>query len=221
MKDKQFRKVWYVSCMRISRQYAGRPQAFFHLQRGDDMDGRDYFEKGQKAFVIGDHEASFNMFDKALEEGYEPIKTLLSRGAAYINIEDYDKALQDFDRVLEMDGNNERAYYYRGVTKLKKGQFQQAAEDLDHTLALNPERGAAFFARGIARAELDREDQAIADFKQAVAYSHVETERFLNMFGSDRTAFQRSMALLQGERGPLTRMLNTTEIEKLKRWIEH
>ncbi len=183
------------------------------------MNGSEYFEKGQKAFISGKHEESLEMFSKALEEGYEPVKTLLSRGTVYLHMEENDRAIEDFSKVLEEDGENDRAYYYRGVVRLKKGDYQEAADDIGRSLAINSDRGAAYLARGMARAEIGEEDGAVNDFKQAMGYANVEVEKFLHMMGSHRTGFQRSMALLEGERGAVTRQLNQAEVEKLKKWM--
>ena len=184
------------------------------------MSGREYFNKGQSAFISGNHAESIKMFGKALQEGYEPARTLLSRGAAFLQTQDFDRALDDFDQVLAREPDNERAYYYRGITRINKGAFQEAVEDLDKAIARNPERGVAFLARGIAKAELERDEDAAEDFKQAVAYSQLEVEQFLTMMGSNRTSFQRSLALVEGERGPVTTVLDEAEIEKLKTWME-
>lgn len=64
------------------------------------------------------------------------------------------------------------------------------------------------------------EDAAAEDFKQAVAHSNVEVENFVNMFSANRTMLDRSIALLEGDRGPLTMVLNEEEIEKLKKWMD-
>lgn len=183
------------------------------------MQAKEYFEKGQSAFVSGKHEESLDMFSKALEEGYESVKTLLSRGTVYLHMDEHDKAIEDFSRALKEGEDNDRAYYYRGVVKLKKGDYREAADDIGKSLAINSDRGAAYLARGMARAEIGEEEGAVDDFKQAMGQASVEVEKFLHMMGSHRTGFQRSMALLEGERGPVTSQLNQTEVEKLKRWM--
>lgn len=184
------------------------------------MDAREYFEKGQEAFINGNHEESLKMFGSALDEGFDRVKTLLSRGAAYLNMGKYDNAVDDFNSVIELDSENERAYYYRGIARLKSEQFGQAAEDLDKALSRNPDRGAAFLARGLARAEIGREEDAVADFKKGMSYANVEAEKFVNTLGGDRTAFQRSLALIEGERLPVTEELNEMEMERLRRWMQ-
>lgn len=184
------------------------------------MDAQEYFEKGQEAFVHGNHEESLKMFEHALDEGFDPVKTLLSRGAAYLSLGKFDNAVDDFTRAVDHDSENERAYYYRGIARLKTEQFGQAAEDLDKALKRNPDMGAAFLARGLARAEIGREEDAVADFKKAMSYANVEAQEFVNTLGGDRTAFQRSLALIEGERLPVTEELNEMEMERLRRWMQ-
>ena len=123
--------------------------------------------------------------------------------------------------MLEIDADNERALYYRGITHLIKGDFRDAVDDLSISITFNHDRGAAFFARGIAYAELDNTDESLRDMKTAIAFSNKEIEGFANMFGENRTLFGKSMALLEGERGPWSIVLNEGEVNKLKKWIEH
>jgi len=104
---------------------------------------------------------------------------------------------------------------------IDKRDYEHALEDLDHSIALNPERGTAFLARGLTKTELGCEEDAAVDFKAAVAYSDVESSSFAHSFGNTRTLLEKSMALLEGERGPLRYVLTDAEIKKLEKWIEH
>ncbi len=184
------------------------------------MTSNDLFQDAQHSFVSGEFEKSVELFSKAEAEGCNPVNAYLSRGAAYLNMKDFDKAIEDFGRVLEIDTDNERAFYYRGVAHLNKGDFNEAVNDLSRSIALNHDRGAAFLARGLANAELGRDEEALRDLKTAVVFSDIEVEGFTNHFGSNRTMFDKSMALLEGERGPWRIVLDKLEAEKLRKWIE-
>jgi len=94
-------------------------------------------------------------------------------------------------------------------------------DDLSASIRLNHERGAAFFARGLAHAELDHTVESLRDLKTAIAFSNREVESFANLFGENRTLFGKSMALLNGERGPWSIVMNENEVNKLKKWIEN
>ena len=179
------------------------------------------FVEGKELFATGHPRESIDLFTEAEKEGCNPVNVYLNRGAAYLSIGETDWAIDDFTRVLNIDADNERALYYRGLAHVRKGDYDQAIEDLSCSIALNHERGAAFFARGLAFAELDRVDESLRDLKTAIAFSNREVESFANMFGENRTLFDKSIALLEGERGPWSIVLNQDEIDKLKKWMDN
>jgi tetratricopeptide (TPR) repeat protein len=180
-----------------------------------------FFTEGKRLFATGHPEESIEMFTRAEKEGCNPVNVYLNRGAAYLTIGRLDDSIEDFTRILEFDAGNERAYYYRGIAHLRNRTYEKAVEDLSRSISLNRDRGAAFFARGLAHAELDHTDESLRDFKTALVFSNQEVERFANQFGETRTQFNKSMALLEGERGPWSIVLDEGEVEKLKQWIEH
>jgi hypothetical protein len=57
--------------------------------------------------------------------------------------------------------------------------------------------------------------------KTAIVFSNKEVVGFANLFGENRTLFDKSMALLEGERGPWSIVMNEDEVNKLKKWIEN
>jgi tetratricopeptide (TPR) repeat protein len=179
------------------------------------------FNEGKNKFETGHPEESIKLFTEAEEKGCNPVNVFLSRGAVYLIIGQLDKAINDLNRVLAIDMDNERAFYYRGVANLMQGEFVRAVSDLSKSITINHERGAVFFARGLAFAELDHTDEALRDFKTAIAFSNVEVEGFAHMLGENRTLFGKSMALIEGDRGPLSMVLNEDEVNKLNKWIEN
>lgn len=185
------------------------------------MKTNELFHEGQDYFIKGQLQESIETFTKAHDEGYDPVRSYLSRGVAYLKIEEYDKAIDDFSAVITLDPENERGYYYRGITLVDKKDFDHALEDLDHAISINHERATSFLARGLIKSELGREEDAASDFKAAVAYSDVESSSFAHGFGNYHSMFERSMALLEGERGPLSITLTEDEVKKLEKWIEH
>jgi len=171
-------------------------------------------------FASGHPEESIDLFSKAAEDGCNPVTVYLSRGAALVAIKMYKEAEEDFGRVLGIDSDNERALYYRGIAHMANGAYEEAITDLNASIEHNHNRGIAFLARGIAYAETGREEEALADFKNATVLSNIEVEGFMNSFGTNRSQFYRSIALLEGERGPLKIVLNEEEVDKLKNWLE-
>ena len=178
------------------------------------------FREGKDRFVTGHPEESIELFTKAAEEGCNPVEVYLSRGAAYMTTGHYREAEGDFSLVIGIDTDHERAHYYRGVARLILGNFEGAVKDLTASLAINHGRGISFLARGIALAELGKEDEAVRDFKTATVFSNVEVEGFMNLFGNNRSLFNRSIALLEGDRGPWKAVMNEQEVEKIKNWLE-
>jgi len=178
------------------------------------------FRAGQERFIAGHQDKSIELFTKAAAEGCNPVSIYLSRGAAYLTTAHYQEAEGDFNLVLGIDTDNERAHYYRGITRLLLGNHEGAVKDFTASIAVNHERGVSYLARGIALAELGKEDDAVRDFKTATVFSNVEVEGFMNLFGNNRSQFNRSMSLLEGDRGPLKAVLNEAEVNKLKIWLE-
>jgi tetratricopeptide (TPR) repeat protein len=185
------------------------------------MTTNELLYEAKTLFVTGHPKESIELFSQAQEQGANPVTASLSRGAAYLAIGELNKSLDDFNRVIEIDGGNERAFYYRGIVHLRRGEFNEAVNDLTISITSNHERGAAFFARGLAYAELDRPDESLRDLKTAIAFSNREVEGFANLFGENRTLFGKSMALLEGDRGPWSIVMNGEEVDKLKKWIEN
>ncbi len=184
------------------------------------MNAMSLLNEGKMRFIAGHPEESIELFSKAAEEGCNPVAVYMNRGAALMVMKMYREAETDFDRVLENDADNERALYYRGIAHMAAGSYDEAIADLNASIARDHNRGVAFLARGIAYAETGREEEAIADFKNATVLSNVEIEGFMNMFGTNRSQFGRTLALLEGDRGPWKMVLNDEEVEKLKTWLD-
>ena len=184
------------------------------------MNESGLFHEGQKLFQTGHPKESIGYFSEAAEQGCNPVNSYLSKGAAYIAIGEFERAIVDFHRVLRIDEHNDRALYYRGIAYLNIGGFEDAVKDLSRSIELNHERGTAFFARSLAYAELGQTEESLRDLKTAIVFSNVEVESFTNLFASNRTLFDKYMALLEGERGPLTIVLTDEELAKVHRSIQ-
>jgi tetratricopeptide (TPR) repeat protein len=185
------------------------------------MTDNEFLNEAKSMFATGHPMESIELFAKAEKEGCNPVTVNLSRGAAFLTAGELDKSIDDFNRVLEIDTDNERAFYFRGIAHFMKGEFVHSVADLSKSITFNHDRGGAFFARGLAFAELDHTDESLRDFKTAIAFSNKEIEGFARLFGENRTFLDKSMALLEGERGPWSIVMNEDEVDKLKKWIEH
>ena len=176
--------------------------------------------EGKDRFATGHADESIEFFNKAAAEGCNPVIVYMNRGAAYMTTGHYREAEGDFNLVLGIDTDNERAHYYRGIARLAQGDYEGAVKDLTASIYINHDRGISFLARGIALAELDREEEAVRDFKTATVFSNLEVEGFMNQFGNNRSLFNRSLALLEGDRGPWKAVMNEEEVTKIKNWLE-
>lgn len=184
------------------------------------MTTTELFKEGQALFIEGKTKESIKNFTMALKAGYDTYASHLSRGVAYLQLNETDKAIDDFNFVIKSKSNNERAFYYRGVAYMINGEYNCAVTDLSHAIELNPGRGIAFFTRGISLAELGREKEASEDFKTAILHADIEIQKFADSFGILRTKFEKYFALLEGERGPVTKVLKDEDVESIKNWIE-
>ncbi|RPI37319.1 MAG: tetratricopeptide repeat protein [Nitrospiraceae bacterium] len=182
------------------------------------METNEFFEEGKRLFVEGKMEESIDSFTKALESGYDPKMSHLSRGAAYIKLKEPDKALGDFDKVIALDKNNARAYYYRGMANVQKRDFEKAAADFSKAIALKPDDGASVFARAAAYIELGDTEKAVADIKSAANYLAAAVQGYASTIG-DRTHLDKVLAVLEGERREKDLEINEDELETIKKWL--
>lgn len=184
------------------------------------MTAKELFYEGQQLFISGDFDQSIELFAKAEREGFNPATIHFSCGVAYLYLRDMDKAAVEFGKVVDTDPNNDRAYYYRGIVHMNNDNIVEAEKDLTQSILLNHERGGAtFLARSIVNAELGKDEESVRDMQTAIAFSNIEVENFAHHFGENRTMLDKSIALLEGERGPWSIVLDEIEIEQLKKWM--
>lgn len=66
------------------------------------MDAKSMFIEGQQLFVQGKHQESIDAFSRALEAGYDPVITLLSRGVAHLRLGENDGAIDDKEDIEKL-----------------------------------------------------------------------------------------------------------------------
>lgn len=176
------------------------------------------FQKAQKYFLEDKLINSIKLFTDALAEGENIFNVHLSRGVAYLKTGDVQKALEDFKEAVVLDGGSERAMFYRGMAHLNLGNYEMAVEDLSKAIELKDDRGASYLGRGIALAELGRMSEAEADLRSTYVLNNVEIGSFLEEYAVSRTMLDRSIALLEGDRGPWTLVMTNDEIERMNQW---
>lgn len=184
------------------------------------MTTNELFREAQNLFVEGKHKESIGSFTKAIDEGEHSEIAYLSRGVAYFQLKDHDNAIKDFSRAMDLNKKNHRAYYYRGISYMLKKDLEKAIHDFDRSVELKPDNAAAFFVRGTAYAELGKDDEAAKNIKTALINSEAALQGFADTFGILRTQFDKSLALMTGERKPPSLELSGEETETLKKWLE-
>jgi tetratricopeptide (TPR) repeat protein len=182
------------------------------------MTANELFEEAQHLFLEGKHRESIEKFSKALEAGFAPGITYLSRGAAYLKMNEPDKAIEDFNRGIEADPEKANAYYYRGAAHMAKDEYEKAIADMNCAIELKPDYRAAIFARGMAEVSLGRREEGAADIKTAMSHAEAEVQGFANTYGW-RTQVEKVIAALEGERRPETMVLSDEELRTLKKLL--
>jgi tetratricopeptide (TPR) repeat protein len=182
------------------------------------MAAEESFEQAQRLFIEGKHRESLDKFTEALDAGYEPGITYVSRGAAYLKINEPDKAIEDFTRGIEADPEKANAYYYRGAAHMAKEEYEKAIADMNCATELKPDYRAAIFARGLAEVSIGRKEEGASDIKTAMTHAEAEVQGFADTYGW-RTQIEKVVAALEGERRPETMILSDKEMEELKKLL--
>jgi Flp pilus assembly protein TadD len=183
------------------------------------MGADGFFEEGKRFFVEGKLRESISAFTKAVEGGYEPRISYLSRGVAYLRLRESDKAIADFSRVIHLDSNNPRAYYFRGIAHAQEKDFEKAVADFSDAIRLKPDNGAAVFARGAAYIEIGKPEEAVRDIKNASNYLAAVVQGYADMMG-DRTHLDKVLAVLEGEKRADVLEISQSEFETIKKWLQ-
>ncbi|MDH4231980.1 MAG: tetratricopeptide repeat protein [Nitrospirota bacterium] len=182
------------------------------------METNEFFEVGKRLFVEGKMKESIESFTRALESGYDPKISHLSRGAAYIKLKESDKALEDFEKVIELDKSNARVYYYRGMANVQKKDFEKATADFGRAIQLKPEDAASIFARAASYIELGQLEKAAEDIRNAANYLAAAVQGYASTIG-DRTHLDKVFAVIEGERRENALEINEDELDTIKKWL--
>ena len=182
------------------------------------MKVNDFFEDAKRLFVEGKLGESIEAFTKAVDAGYDPKISYLSRGAAYLKLHDADRAIEDFSRVITM-GESPRAHYYRGMAYAQKKDFTKAVEDFTRAVEMKPDDGASYFARGASYLEMGKIDEAGEDIRNATNYLTASVQGYADLIG-DRTNLDTVLAVLEGERRQEALDLNEADLETIRTMLE-
>jgi tetratricopeptide (TPR) repeat protein len=68
--------------------------------RADDYSGKDIFHIGQAFIMIGEDQKAVEMFNKAINKGYQNGELYFAKGIAESNLEFYETAIESFEQAL-------------------------------------------------------------------------------------------------------------------------
>ena len=182
------------------------------------MDADELFENAQRLFMKGRYKESIGRFTEALEAGYEPAISYLSRGVTYLKINESEQAVRDFDKAIEIDGRDAGAYYYRGTAFMLEEDYMSAICDFSKAIERNPDHRAAILARGVSYVNLGREEEGARDIKQSMRYVEAALQGFSDMKGW-RTRLDKVLSAIERDRGPRTADLTEEDINTLRHWL--
>ena len=87
---------------------------------------------------LGQHDAAFADYDRAIELDPNYAAAYSNRGAAKERLGQHDAALADHNRAIELDPTLAIAYSNRGNAKERLGQHDAAFADYDRAIELDP-----------------------------------------------------------------------------------
>jgi len=96
--------------------------AFGDLQEDEDI----FFEKGERAFRVGNFEKAMSFYDRALESDPNHVNSLFKKGGTLLILNKSNEAIPLFDKVLEIDPNHVDALSFKADELVKIGKTQDA-----------------------------------------------------------------------------------------------
>jgi len=96
--------------------------AFGDLQEDEDI----FFEKGERAFRVGNFEKAISFYDRALELNPNHVNSLFKKGGVLLIQDTPDEAITLFDRVLEIDPNHVDSLSFKADELVKREKIQDA-----------------------------------------------------------------------------------------------
>ena len=183
------------------------------------MTAKELFEEAQVFFIEGNIQDSIESFTKALDAGYDPFITHLSRGVAYLRTEATDKATDDFGKAVLLKIDNPRAYFYKGMAAMMSGENEAAILDFNKAMDLKAGFSLALLARGTAYSLLNRIEEAAADIRKLVPQLDQNLQSFVDTYGLIKTEMWKVMAEVSGEVPKKAIEMTPEEIEKFKKFL--
>ncbi|WBB58684.1 tetratricopeptide repeat protein [Streptomyces sp. WMMC500] len=165
----------------FTRAYAGRGQAYVHLNRHLEADA-DFThcvahdpdrawaltQRGRARLYLERFDDAKADLNQAIELSPSPV-TWAMRGETHRLTGALEQAITDFDRAVEAaDGAYAYAIASRGQCHAELGRAEEALADLDRALEVDPQWAWCWVERGLLHQNAQRHEAAIADYTRAL-----------------------------------------------------
>ncbi len=140
---------------------------------GDEVVGgeaKEWCDRGEKQYDLGDFEEVLKSYDKALEFKPNFYKACCGRGIALRKLGRLEDAIASYDKALEFKPDHHVSWHHRGYTLAILGRLEEAIASYDKALEFKPDKHDAWNNRGAALAILGRPKEAIASFDKTLEF---------------------------------------------------
>jgi tetratricopeptide (TPR) repeat protein len=114
--------------------------------------GKDYFNRGEVHFALGDARKAIEDYNQATRYGYNESTVYARRGFALFTLRDVRQAMTDYNRAISRNGQDYEAFTYRGDAYAKEGLYDYAVRDYQRAITLNDKFGRAHYSLAWLRA---------------------------------------------------------------------
>jgi len=158
----------------MGRMTPGRYQEAIDLfSKAVDVDPQmavGYLERGNAENIVGQKEAAFADYEKAIEVG-NLAAAFTARGMVYLSRNDAKKAEDDFMRSIGVEPTSD-AYYQLGQIHQSQGNFAKAIDDYSQAIHVQPDAPYIYRTRRPAKTSLSDEAGAISDRNDTYGLEH-------------------------------------------------
>ncbi len=132
--------------------------------------GAAYLERGNSENIVGQKEAAFADYEKAIEVANLGA-AFTARGLIYLGKGDTKHAEQDFTSSIGVEPNSD-AFYQLGQINDARGDHAKAIGFYDQAIHIQPDAPYMYRARGQAKKALGDEQGALLDRNEGITLEH-------------------------------------------------
>jgi serine/threonine protein kinase len=137
-----------------------------HAINLDPNNGETLYNRGLYYVRINSLNAALQDFNSAITLGYKMAYT--NRGSIYATFNQWDKAIDDYEKAIENNPRDIIAYSNLGVYFQNIGQFDRAIENFTKALEVNPLYPLAYYNRGNCYLRMNQLEGAIQDYQKVI-----------------------------------------------------